>query len=95
MSLEKTDIEKIAHLARLEIDPADVPDYARNLSGILELVEQMNQVDTEGVQPMAHPLRMTQRMRADEVTESNQRDKFQQIAPQVEAGLYLVPKVIE
>ncbi len=95
MSLEKADIEKIAHLARLEIDPGDVPDYARNLSGILELVEQMNQVDTEGVQPMAHPLRMTQRMRADEVTESNQRDKFQQIAPQVEAGLYLVPKVIE
>ncbi len=95
MSLEKADIEKIAHLARLEIDPGDIPDYARNLSGILELVEQMNQVDTEGVQPMAHPLRMTQRMRADEVTESNQRDKFQQIAPQVEAGLYLVPKVIE
>jgi len=95
MSLEKADIEKIAHLARLEIDPGDVPEYARNLSGILELVEQMNQVNTEGVQPMAHPLRMTQRMRADEVTEPNQRDKFQQIAPQVEAGLYLVPKVIE
>ncbi|HHL45664.1 MAG TPA: Asp-tRNA(Asn)/Glu-tRNA(Gln) amidotransferase subunit GatC [Gammaproteobacteria bacterium] len=95
MSLEKADIEKIAHLARLEIDPDDVPAYARNLSGILDLVEQMNQVNTEGVQPMAHPLRMTQRLRADEVTETNQRDKFQQIAPQVEAGLYLVPKVIE
>ena len=95
MSLEKADIEKIAHLARLEIDPDDVPAYARNLSGILGLVEQMNQVNTEGVQPMAHPLRMTQRLRDDEVTETNQRDKFQQIAPQVEAGLYLVPKVIE
>ncbi len=95
MSLEKTDIEKIAHLARLEIDPDDVSRYARDLSVILELVEQMNQVDTGGVQPMAHPLQMAQRLRADEVTETNQRDKFQQIAPQVEAGLYLVPKVIE
>jgi len=95
MSLEKKDIEKIAHLARLEIDPGDVPAYARNLSGILELVEQMNQVNTDGVQPMAHPLKMSQRLRTDLVTESGQRDKFQQIAPQVEAGLYLVPKVIE
>ncbi len=95
MSLEKTDIEKIAHLARLEIDPDDVSRYARDLSVILELVEQMNRVDTGGVQPMAHPLQMAQRLRADEVTETNQRDKFQQIAPQVEAGLYLVPKVIE
>ncbi len=95
MSLEQADIEKIAHLARLALDPGDVPEYLRNLSSILDLVEQMNRVDTEGVQPMAHPLRMAQRLRPDEVTEPNQREKFQQIAPQVEAGLYLVPKVIE
>ncbi len=95
MSLEKADIEKIAHLARLGIDPGDVPVYARNLSGILDLVERMERVGTDGVPPMAHPLQMVQRLRVDEVTETNQCDKFQQIAPQVEAGLYLVPKVIE
>ncbi len=95
MSLEKADVEKIAHLARLKIEAEDIPLYTRHLSGILELVERMNRVDTVGVEPMAHPLKMSQRLRPDEVTESNQRDKFQQIAPQVEAGLYLVPKVIE
>jgi len=95
MSLDKADVEKIAHLARLEIDAEDIPLYTRHLSGILQLVEQMNEVDTEGVEPMAHPLEMAQRLRPDEVTESNQREKFQKIAPQVEAGLYLVPKVIE
>ncbi len=95
MTLERADIEKIAHLARLQIDAEDIPLYARNLSGILELVEQMNRVDTTGVEPMAHPLEMAQRLRRDEVTETNQRARFQRIAPQVEAGLYLVPKVIE
>ncbi len=95
MPLEKADIEKIAHLARLKIEAEDIPLYARHLSGILELVEQMNEVNTEGVEPMAHPLEMSQRLRPDEVTETNQREKFQKIAPQVEAGLYLVPKVIE
>ncbi len=95
MALEKADVERIAHLARLGIDTDDIADYARDLSGILELVEQMNRVDTEGVEPMAHPLEMAQRLRPDEVTETNQREKFQRIAPRVEAGLYLVPKVIE
>ena len=95
MSLEKSDVEKIAHLARLAIDENDVPEYARNLSNILGLVEQMSAVDTENVTPMAHPLDATQRLRADEVTETNQREHFQEIAPSVENGLYLVPKVIE
>ena len=95
MSLERSDVEKIAHLARLEISEEDIPGYARNLSSILDLVEQMNSVDTSGVTPMAHPLDAHQRLRADEVTEENQRDKFQRIAPQVENGLFLVPKVIE
>ncbi len=95
MSLQKEDIEKIAHLARLAIDETDIPDYARNLSNILDLVERMSAVDTDAVTPMAHPLDMPQRLRADEVSEGGQRERFQQIAPQVENGLYLVPQVIE
>lgn len=95
MSLQKEDVEKIAHLARLAISDEDVAGYAHNLSNILNLVEQMSSVDTSGVTPMAHPLDACQRLRDDEVTETNQREHFQSIAPQVEAGLYLVPKVIE
>ena len=95
MSLGVAEVAKIAHLARLAIRAEDAPAYARNLSAILELVEQMNAVDTAGVAPMAHPLDMAQRLRPDEVTESSQRERFQAIAPRVEAGLYLVPKVIE
>ena len=95
MSLQKEDIEKIAHLARLGIRSEDVTDYARDLSNILDLVEQMNAVDTEGVTPMAHPLDEHQRLRADEVTEKDQREHFQKNAPQVESGLFLVPQVIE
>lgn len=95
MSLEKADIEKIAHLARLQIEEQDIPEYARNISSILELVEQMNSVDTNGITPMAHPLDVAQRLRADVVSEGDQREKFQAIAPATENGLYLVPKVIE
>lgn len=95
MSLQKEDVEKIAHLARLAIDEADIPDYARNLSNILRLIEDMDVVDTDAVTPMAHPLDMPQRLRADQVSEGDQRERFQKIAPQVENGLYLVPQVIE
>ncbi len=95
MSLSKKDVENIAHLARLAIDDTDIPGYAENLSNILKLVEQMNAIDTSSVEPMAHPLDAVQRLRKDEVTETNQREHFQHIAPQTEAGLYLVPKVIE
>lgn len=95
MSIERSDVEKIAHLARLEVAEADVPEYVRNLSSILDLVEQMDSVDTDNVEPMAHPMEMAQRLREDVVTEMDQRDHFQQIAPQTENGLYLVPKVIE
>ena len=95
MSLERSDVEKIAHLARLAIDEDKVESYAADLSKILGLVEQMDAIDTEGVVPMAHPLHMSQRLRADEVTETDNREKYQRIAPQTEAGLYLVPKVIE
>lgn len=95
MSLDRADVIRIAHLARLAIAEDNIPLYAENLSNILKLVAQMNAVDADGVTPMAHPLDASQRLRADEVTEINQRERFQAIAPQVEAGLYLVPKVIE
>ena len=95
MSLQKSDIEKIAHLARLSIDENAIPSYADNLSNILQLVEQMNAVDTSDITPMAHPLSESQRLRDDVITETNQREHFQQIAPQTVNGLYLVPKVIE
>jgi aspartyl-tRNA(Asn)/glutamyl-tRNA(Gln) amidotransferase subunit C len=95
MALDKSDVENIAHLARLAISEEDVPAYAENLSSILSLVEQMNAVDTSGVEPMAHPLEMAQRLREDVVTEENRREHFQQHAPAVENGLFLVPRVIE
>ena len=95
MSLDKNDVEKIAHLARLAIAEDDIPGYAGSLSSILELVEQMDAVDTENVTPMAHPQDAFQRLREDIVTEVNQREHFQEIAPDVERGLYLVPQVIE
>lgn len=95
MVLDQTDINRIAHLARLQIDEQDVAEYVRNLSDILGFVEQLNGVDTAEVTPMAHPLDATQRLRQDIVTETDQREKFQAIAPLVEGGLYLVPKVLE
>ncbi len=95
MALDSSEVLKIAYLARLGIDEADVPEYARNLSDILSFVEQLNAVDTTGVEPLAHPMDATQRLRTDEVSEADQRDDFQEIAPSTEAGLYLVPQVIE
>ena len=95
MALDASDVEKIAHLARLGIDADDVPGYTRNLSDILAFVEQLDAVDTQDIKPLAHPLEATQRLRPDTVTETNDRENFQQVAPQTENGLYLVPKVIE
>ncbi|CAD6873127.1 Asp-tRNA(Asn)/Glu-tRNA(Gln) amidotransferase subunit GatC [Methylomonas fluvii] len=95
MSLTANDVKKIAHLARLGIAEQDVEHYAKDLSGVLALMTQMGQLDTIGVTPMAHPLDQMQRLRDDAVTETDQRDHFQTIAPQTEAGLYLVPKVID
>ena len=95
MSLTPDDVKKIAHLARLGINDSDIDDYASNLSNILHLVEQMNSIDTSNVSPMAHPQDVCQRLRADEVMEDNQRERFQKIAPLTENGLYLVPQVIE
>jgi aspartyl-tRNA(Asn)/glutamyl-tRNA(Gln) amidotransferase subunit C len=95
MSLTSEEVKKIAYLARLSINDDDIEHYARELSGILDLVEQMNAVNTEDVKPMAHPQDASQRMREDVVTETNQREKYQKVAPVTEAGLFLVPKVIE
>lgn len=95
MSLAKDDVEKIAHLARLAVGEDELDSVADGLSSILQMVEQMGAVDTQGVIPMAHPLHMNQPLRQDSVTEQNQRELFQSIAPQTEDGLYLVPKVIE
>ncbi|MEO5343122.1 MAG: Asp-tRNA(Asn)/Glu-tRNA(Gln) amidotransferase subunit GatC [Gammaproteobacteria bacterium SHHR-1] len=95
MSLNLTDVEKIAHLARIALTPQEAAELGGSLSGILDFVEQMAAVDTSGLSPMAHPLHMAQRLRADVVTEQNQRERFQSIAPATQNGLYLVPRVIE
>lgn len=95
MSLTPEDVQKIAHLARLAVTDNEVASVATDLTNILDLVEQMEKVDTQNVLPMSHPLHMVQRLRPDVVSETDQRDKFQSIAPAVENGLYLVPKVIE
>jgi len=95
MALDKNTVSSISRLARIHLDDSELEDYRMELSKILSLVEQMNAADTEGVDPLAHPLDRGLRMRDDEVTETDQRDAFQAIAPAVDSGLYLVPKVIE
>ncbi len=93
--LSLDDVQRIAHLARLELSEPEAAAMQQQLNGILALVEQMRVVDTSGVEPMAHPQDVTQRLREDEVSEPDARERFQAIAPKVEDGLYLVPKVIE
>lgn len=95
MALDAKDVKKIAYLARLDISEAEVAASTASLSRILGLIEQMNAVDTKAIAPMANPQDAALRLRDDRVTETDQRDKFQAIAPATEAGLYLVPKVIE
>lgn len=94
-TLTAADVLKVAHLARLAIDEQAIPKYVQTLSSIMNLVAQLEQVDTTTVMPMAHPLDAKQRLRSDKVAEANQRELFQSIAPAVAAGLYLVPQVIE
>ncbi|MEW4981742.1 MAG: Asp-tRNA(Asn)/Glu-tRNA(Gln) amidotransferase subunit GatC [Cycloclasticus sp.] len=95
MSIQSEDVLKIAHLARLGIQQEQLESYASDLSNIMNLVEQMNQVDTSDIEPMAHPLDQMQRLRADVVSEGNQRDALQKNAPDIEDGLFLVPRVID
>jgi aspartyl-tRNA(Asn)/glutamyl-tRNA(Gln) amidotransferase subunit C len=95
MAVEQADIEKIAHLARVRIADSEVPEVASRLNDILAMIDQMQAVDTDAVEPMANPHDAKQRLRDDVVTESNQREALQQNAPAAEQGLFLVPKVIE
>ncbi|HEY6483268.1 MAG TPA: Asp-tRNA(Asn)/Glu-tRNA(Gln) amidotransferase subunit GatC [Steroidobacteraceae bacterium] len=96
MALTREQIEHIAHLARLELRPQEIPVYQKSLSAILEFVGELDRADTASVTPMAHPLPgLSQRLREDAVTETDRHELFQANAPQVAAGLYLVPRVIE
>ena len=92
MSITKSAVERVAHLARIHIEPADIDKYALDLSQILDLVEQMNSVPTSEVEPLAHPQDIALRMRRDQVTEVNARERLQAVAPAAERGLYFGSK---
>jgi len=95
MPLDGTDIKSIAWLARLAVLEDEIADYQRELGTILGLVTQMQAIETGAIVPLAHPLEINARLRQDEITESDQRYKYQQIAPETDQGYYLVPRVIE
>lgn len=95
MSLSKEQVEYIATLARLRLQDDEIADVVEKLSNIVDFVDQLQAAPTDDVVPMAHPLDMSQRLRADEIAESDQRDQVQKNAPSVEDGYYLVPRVIE
>ena len=95
MALTLDDVNRIAQLARIEVAPDEAGEVLSRMSGIFRLIEEMQAVDTTGVEPMSHAQDVTLRLRDDRVTEHDQHELFQSIAPQVEDGLYLVPRVIE
>ena len=95
MALELDDVKRVAHLARIAIDEAEARAALSQMSDVFKLIAEMQAVDTRGVEPMSHALDVVQRLRADAVTETEQHALFQSVAPHVEGGLYLVPKVIE
>jgi aspartyl-tRNA(Asn)/glutamyl-tRNA(Gln) amidotransferase subunit C len=95
MSLTKDDAEKIAHLARLHISDSEATEVADRVTDILALIDKMQSIDTENIEPLAHPFDAVQKLRPDAVTEKDQRDDLQTLAPLSQDGLYLVPKVIE
>jgi aspartyl-tRNA(Asn)/glutamyl-tRNA(Gln) amidotransferase subunit C len=95
MSLNHEDIRRLAHLARIAVTEQEVAEISIKLNGVFALIEEMRAVDAADIEPMAHGIDVVQRLRDDRVTETDQRAAFQAIAPQVENGLYLVPKVIE
>jgi len=95
MSLTLDDVRRIARLARLDVSAAEADKTRDQLNGILSFIEQLQSVDTTGIEPMAHAVDVVQRLRPDAATEADRREAFQAIAPETEAGLYLVPKVIE
>ncbi len=95
MSIERQEVEQLARLARLSLDESTVARTTASLGDVLKLIDQLQAIDTRGVAPMAHPLDAVQRLRADVVTEPNQREALLALAPAAEDGLFLVPKVIE
>lgn len=95
MSIELDDVENIAHLARLHLSDSEKKEAANSMSNILNLIDEMQSVNTDDVEPLAHAFDAVQRLREDQVTEVNKRDELQKLAPETEAGLFLVPKVIE
>jgi len=95
MAFDHTEVKKIAHLARLAITEEDLENYSSSISEILDLVDQLQEVNTDQISPMANPMDATQRLRKDIVSEKDQRDSLQLNAPAIENGLYLVPKVID
>ena len=95
MALTLDDVNRIAQLARIEVAPDEAGEVLSRMTGIFRLIEEMQAVDTTGVEPMSHAQHVTLRLRDDRVTEHDQHQLFQSIAPQVEDGLYLVPRVIE
>ena len=95
MSLTLEQVRRVAHLARIEVSDAEAESTLGHLNGIFSLIEEMQAVDTSGIAPMAHAQDLAQRLRADRVSESDRREAFQAVAPETDAGLYLVPKVIE
>ena len=95
MSIERHEIEKLATLSRIAISDSTIYEVSQRLSSVLDLVDQLQAVNTDGVQAMSHPMQATQRLREDEVSELNQREALQSTAPDSEQGLFLVPKVIE
>jgi aspartyl-tRNA(Asn)/glutamyl-tRNA(Gln) amidotransferase subunit C len=95
VALSRQDIDYIANLARLEVADADVSDYQDKLGKIIEFIDELSQAETDAIVPMAHPLAMSQRLRADEVSEVNQRDLYQENTDTTINGLYIVPRVVE
>ena len=95
MSIKKTDIAYISSLSKLKIEDIEIDNFTRQISDILEMIQQLEKINTDDIEPMAHPLNMKQRLRMDEVTEENQRDLYQENAVEVEQGFYKVPKVID
>ena len=95
MSLSPDDVRRIARLARIALQPDESAAVTERLNGVLAMVEQIRRVDTAGIEPMAHAQDLTQPLREDSVTETDQRERYQAVAPAVEEGLYLVPKVVE
>ncbi|MBX3652150.1 MAG: Asp-tRNA(Asn)/Glu-tRNA(Gln) amidotransferase subunit GatC [Burkholderiales bacterium] len=95
MAIQLDDVRRAAHLARIAVDDAEAGAALAQLTRVFGLIEQMQAVDVSGIEPMAHAQDLMLRLRADEVTEANRRERFQAVAPEVESGLYLVPKVIE